>query len=34
MNNSKKWCICTLVLLFGILAAVGTLTGIIDPFFH
>lgn len=34
MNKSKTWCICTLALLGVILLAAGSLTAVIDPFFH
>lgn len=34
MNNSKKWSILCLALALVILAAVGTMTAVIDPFFH
>lgn len=34
MNNNKTWCICTLVFLAVILIFTGTLTAVIDPFFH
>lgn len=34
MGNSKKWSICFLLLSFAALAAVGTLTALIDPYFH
>lgn len=34
MNKNKLWCICTLVLLAGILITAGVLTAVIDPFFH
>ena len=32
--NGKKWSICLICLWLALLMGVGTLTGIIDPFFH
>lgn len=34
MNNSKKWCICSLALALALMVFAGTLTAVIDPFFH
>lgn len=34
MNSSKKRCICFLILFFSILFLLGSITAIIDPFFH